>query len=43
MFFGSFEVRMLSAFWLGFSVICDVLIAAALSYYLNSKKTGFKR
>ena len=43
MFFGSFEVRMLSAFWLGFSVICDALIAAALSYYLNSKKTGFKR
>ena len=43
MFFGSFEVRILSGFWLGWSDICDVLIAAALSYYLHSKKTGFKR
>lgn len=43
MFFDSFEVRILSGFWLGWSVICDVLIAAALSYYLHSKKTGFKR
>ena len=42
-FFGSFEVRMLSGLSLGLSVICDVLIAAALSYYLHSKRTGFKR
>ena len=27
----------------GLSVLCDVLITAGLSYYLNSKRTGFKR
>ena len=34
---------MLSGFSLGLSVVCDVLIAAALSYCLHSKRTGFKR
>ena len=27
----------------GSSALCDVFITAALSYYLNSKRTGFKR
>ncbi|KAI1783577.1 hypothetical protein LXA43DRAFT_1131211 [Ganoderma leucocontextum] len=40
---GSVEIRVLAGFANGLSVICDVLIAAALTYYLNSKRTGFKR
>ncbi len=27
----------------GLSVLCDILIVPALSYYLYSKRTGFKR
>ncbi|KAM5535801.1 hypothetical protein V8D89_010524 [Ganoderma adspersum] len=41
--FGSLETRILAGFANGLSVICDVFIAAALTYYLNSKKTGFER
>ena len=25
------------------SVVCDIIITAALSYYLHSKRTGFER
>ncbi|KAM5536876.1 hypothetical protein V8D89_009423 [Ganoderma adspersum] len=42
-FFASFEARILSGFTLGLSVVCDVLISVALSYYLYPKRTGFKR
>ncbi|KAI1783575.1 hypothetical protein LXA43DRAFT_321838 [Ganoderma leucocontextum] len=43
LFLGSVEIRILSGLANGLSIICDVLIAASLSYYLHSKKTGFKR
>ena len=39
----SFEMRFLIGLSNGLSVPCDVLITAALSYYLHSKRTGFKR
>ncbi|PIL35025.1 hypothetical protein GSI_02812 [Ganoderma sinense ZZ0214-1] len=40
---GSLEVRMLAGFANGLSVICDLLIAAAMCMYLNTKRTGFRR
>ncbi|KAM5536908.1 hypothetical protein V8D89_009455 [Ganoderma adspersum] len=43
LFVSSLETRILSGFANGFSVICDLLIAMSLSYYLRSKRTGFKR
>ncbi|KAI0767698.1 hypothetical protein C8Q74DRAFT_1370430 [Fomes fomentarius] len=40
---GSFEVRVLSGLTNGLSVLCDILIAAGLCYYLRSSKSAFKR
>ncbi|KAM5536906.1 hypothetical protein V8D89_009453 [Ganoderma adspersum] len=40
---GSLEIRILAGFANGLSVICDIVIAAALTYYLNSRRTGFER
>ncbi|PIL34889.1 hypothetical protein GSI_02676 [Ganoderma sinense ZZ0214-1] len=40
---GSIKCRILTGVADGLSVLCDVLIVAALSYYLHSKRTGFKR
>ncbi|KAI1789959.1 hypothetical protein LXA43DRAFT_536913 [Ganoderma leucocontextum] len=40
---GSAESRILAGVVDGLSVICDVAIVVALSYYLHSKRTGFKR
>ncbi|KAM5541170.1 hypothetical protein V8D89_005099 [Ganoderma adspersum] len=40
---GSVEIRILAGFTSGLSVVCDILIVAGLCYYLNSKRTGFKR
>ncbi|PIL35063.1 hypothetical protein GSI_02850 [Ganoderma sinense ZZ0214-1] len=37
------EMRWLIGLANGLSVPCDVLITVGLSYYLNSKRTGFKR
>ncbi|KAI1782787.1 hypothetical protein LXA43DRAFT_1187399 [Ganoderma leucocontextum] len=42
-YLGSLETRILAGFANGLSVICDIVIAAALSYYLHHKRTGFKR
>ena len=39
----SVEDRILAAFASGMSVVCDIIIVAALCYYLNSKRTGFTR
>ena len=33
----------LVGFTSGLSALCDVVITVGLSYYLNSKRTGFKR
>ncbi|KAI1789991.1 hypothetical protein LXA43DRAFT_1062490 [Ganoderma leucocontextum] len=41
-YLGSLETRILAGFANGLSVICDIVIAAALSYYLHHKRTGFK-
>ncbi|KAM5536912.1 hypothetical protein V8D89_009459 [Ganoderma adspersum] len=43
LFLSSIETRILSGLANGLSVVCDVVIAASLSYYLHSKRTGFKR
>ncbi|PIL35021.1 hypothetical protein GSI_02808 [Ganoderma sinense ZZ0214-1] len=43
LFVSTIETRVLSGFANGLSVVCDVLIAVTLSYYLRSKRTGFKR
>ncbi|KAM5541173.1 hypothetical protein V8D89_005102 [Ganoderma adspersum] len=40
---GSTESRILTGVADGLSVLCDIIIVAALSYYLHSKRTGFKR
>ncbi|KAM5535802.1 hypothetical protein V8D89_010525 [Ganoderma adspersum] len=40
---GSLEIRILAGFANGLSVICDLVIAASLYVYLNSKRTGFRR
>ena len=40
---GSLEIRILAGFANGLSVICDLVIAASLYIYLNSKRTGFRR
>ena len=40
---GSVEIRVLAGFTNGLSVVCDVLIAAGLCYYLNSGKSGFAK
>ncbi|KAI0708465.1 hypothetical protein C8Q76DRAFT_744516 [Earliella scabrosa] len=40
---GSLQIRILAGFANGLSVICDVLIAAGLCYYLSSGKSGFTR
>ncbi|PIL35044.1 hypothetical protein GSI_02831 [Ganoderma sinense ZZ0214-1] len=37
------EMRLLIGLANGLSVPCDVAITAGLSYYLNSRRTGFKR
>ncbi|PIL34890.1 hypothetical protein GSI_02677 [Ganoderma sinense ZZ0214-1] len=39
----SLEIRILGGIESGMSVICDVAIVIGLCYYLNSKRTGFKR
>lgn len=41
--FASLDLRCLVGVANGLSVLCDVIIAVALSYYLHSKRTGFKR
>ena len=40
---GSLKIRILTGFANGLSVICDILITVALCYFLNSKRTGFRR
>ncbi|KAM5536913.1 hypothetical protein V8D89_009460 [Ganoderma adspersum] len=40
---GTLEIRILAGFANGLSVICDLMIAASLYIYLNSKRTGFRR
>ena len=40
---GSTETRILVGFANGLSVLCDITIVGALCYYLNSKRTGFRR
>ncbi|PIL34942.1 hypothetical protein GSI_02729 [Ganoderma sinense ZZ0214-1] len=42
-YLGSLETRILAGFANGLSVICDIVIAAALTYYLHYKRTGFKK
>lgn len=41
--FASLEMLCLVGVGNGLSALCDVAIVIALSYYLNSKRTGFKR
>ena len=40
---GSLETRILAGFANGLSVVCDIVIAGSLTYYLHYKRTGFKR
>uniref|UniRef100_A0A5K1JZM5 Probable 3-oxoacyl-[acyl-carrier-protein] reductase oxidoreductase (EC) n=1 Tax=Ganoderma boninense TaxID=34458 RepID=A0A5K1JZM5_9APHY len=40
---GSTKSRILTGVVDGLSVLCDMIIVIALSYYLHSKRTGFKR
>ena len=42
-YLGSLETRILAGFANGLSVVCDIVIAASLTYYLHYKRTGFKR
>ena len=37
------EIQILGGIASSLSVICDIIIVAVLCYYLNSKRTGFKR
>ena len=37
------EIQILGGIASSLSVICDIIIVAGLCYYLNSKRTGFKR
>ena len=41
--FGSVAIRVLMGIANGLSAVCDVVIVAALCYYLHSKRTGFRR
>lgn len=42
-YLGSLETRVLAGFANGLSVVCDIVIAASLTYYLHYKRTGFRR
>ncbi|KAM5540773.1 hypothetical protein V8D89_005417 [Ganoderma adspersum] len=39
----SVEIRVLAGISTGLEAVCDIVILIALSYYLHSKRTGFKR